>query len=230
MSTTFTGFSPTLLEFLAKLKENNDRDWFNARKDQYEADVRGPALDFIRAVGDDLEQISPHFLADARKSGGSMMRPYRDVRFSKDKSPYKTNVGIQFRHEEGKDAHAPGFYVHIAGDDLFMGAGIWSPKTPILTQIRQKIVDEDERFLSILDHPDFKDTWDLGGTSLKRAPKGFDPDHPLIEHLRLKSFIAVRNFTKKELHSSDFLESTLRHFVASRDFVEFLCEALELEF
>ncbi|PIP02194.1 MAG: TIGR02453 family protein, partial [Zetaproteobacteria bacterium CG23_combo_of_CG06-09_8_20_14_all_54_7] len=103
-----THFTPATMAYLETLAANNNRDWFQEHKHRYEQDVREPALAFIEAVGARLPAIAPHFTADARKMGGSLMRVYRDSRFSKDKTPYKTNIGIQFRHEAGKDVHAPG--------------------------------------------------------------------------------------------------------------------------
>jgi uncharacterized protein (TIGR02453 family) len=107
-ATKQASFSPELFSFLAELRANNNRDWFAANKDRYEEDLLEPALAFIAAFAPRLEKISPHFRAEARPSGGSLFRIYRDTRFSKDKSPYKTNVGIHFRHEQAKDAYAPG--------------------------------------------------------------------------------------------------------------------------
>ena len=114
-------FTSRTFRFLRKLAANNDRDWFQANKARYESNVREPCLAFIRAFRKPLERISPFFVASDRRVGGSLMRVYRDTRFSRDKTPYKTNVGIQFRHELGKDVHAPGFYVHIAAGECFLG-------------------------------------------------------------------------------------------------------------
>ena len=106
-------FKKDVFDFLNELESNNEKTWWENNKDRYIAVIREPALEFINDFEVSLKKISPHFVADSRTVGGSLMRPYRDVRFSKDKTPYKTNVGIQFRHEQGKDVHAPGFYVHI---------------------------------------------------------------------------------------------------------------------
>ena len=108
----FRGFDPSLFEFLEELADNNHRSWFQNNKERYETVVLEPSLAFIREFASRLKTISPYFVASDRRVGGSLMRVYRDTRFGKDKTPYKTNVGIQFRHEFGKDVHAPGFYVH----------------------------------------------------------------------------------------------------------------------
>ena len=129
-------FRPEFFRFLRELRENNSRDWFQAQKARYQRDVRDPALRFIGDFAPALKEISPHFRADPRPVGGSLFRIHRDVRFSKDKSPYKTSVGIQFRHEMGKDAHAPGFYLHLEPENVFLGAGSWRPDGPSLLKIR----------------------------------------------------------------------------------------------
>ena len=111
-------FGPELFAFLRELKANNDREWFNANKDRYENDLLEPALAFIEDFGLRLPQLSPHLVADARRQGGSLFRIYRDTRFARDKSPYKTQAGIYFRHERSKDAHSPGLYLHPEGESL----------------------------------------------------------------------------------------------------------------
>ena len=137
-------FTEQLIDFLVELSSHNDREWFNAHRDQYESVLREPALDYIRQISGPLADISPHMRASDRKQGGSLMRIHRDVRFSRDKSPYKTNVGIQFRHESGKDVHAPGYYLHIAVDDCFIGVGSYMPDRDALAAYRRAI-DEHPR-------------------------------------------------------------------------------------
>src|SRR5262245_48947572 len=138
-------FGPGLFSFLEDLGANNNREWFTANKQRYEEQLLEPALAFIGAFGQRLEKISPHFSADARPSGGSLFRIYRDTRFSKDKRPYKTNLGLHFRHERAKDAHAPGYYLHIGPDEVFAGGGIWHPGADVATRIREAIVADSER-------------------------------------------------------------------------------------
>ena len=116
-------FSPAVFTFLKDVAANNNRPWWEDNKDRYISLIREPAKEFIEDFGPRLQAISEHFVADSRTNGGSLMRPYRDTRFSKDKTPYKTNIGIQFRHERGKDVHAPGFYIHIAPERLLGGCG-----------------------------------------------------------------------------------------------------------
>ena len=106
-------FDPEFFEFMADLAANNDREWFAANKERYEAEVLEPALAFIEDFSYRLREISPNFVADPRRTGGSLFRIYRDTRFAKDKTPFKTHTGMQFRHVAGKDVHAPGFYLHL---------------------------------------------------------------------------------------------------------------------
>ena len=138
-----TGFTPATIRFLTELRNNNNRDWFNANKHRYENDVVAPSLNFITVMDARLKKISPHFRAIPKKTGGSLMRVYRDTRFAKDKTPYKTNIGIQFRHELGKDVHAPGFYVHVEPNQVFLGVGIWRPDPKALGKIRGEIHEEE---------------------------------------------------------------------------------------
>ena len=141
----FKRFQPTLFEFLEQLADHNNRPWFQENKLRYEQEVLSPALAFIRAFQSRLKRISPYFLASDRRVGGSLMRVYRDTRFAKQGPPYKTNVGIQFRHEQGRDIHAPGFYVHIAPGECFLAVGLWRPEAEPLAAIRQAIVERPDR-------------------------------------------------------------------------------------
>jgi uncharacterized protein (TIGR02453 family) len=223
-------FTLSTFTFLNQLSENNNRDWFNEHKPEYEEKVRTPALQFIEAMQDKLPSISSHFLASTRKSGGSLMRVYRDTRFSKDKTPYKTNIGIQFRHERGKDVHAPGFYVHIANDECFLGVGIWRPDSKSLGKIRDAIVESPKGWVKARDAKPFSTTFSLEGSSLKTSPRGFSVDHPLIEDLRRKDFIAIKPIAKNKLLNNSFLTETMKSFTNARPFMHYLCQALELQF
>ena len=226
----FHAFEPALLAFLGELEENNEREWFNANKHRYESDVLQPAMAFIEAMGPPLEAISPHFLALAQKSGGSLMRIHRDVRFSNDKRPYKTNVGIQFRHTFGKDVHAPGFYVHLEPGVVFVGAGMWRPDPEPLAKIRDAIATQPERWAAICSDRAFYDDWELGGDSLKRPPRGYPADHPHVEDLKRRDFIAARNLTAREIYRRGLPDRLAASFAATRHFMAFLCEAVGVPF
>lgn len=220
----FSHFSEDLFGFLDELTLNNNREWFKAHKARYEREVRGPALDFIVAIGERLDQLSPHLVADARKSGGSMMRPYRDTRFSKDKTPYKTNVGIQFRHSAGKDVHAPGAYLHLGTEEFFVGVGMWRPESSALKAIRDAIDEQPERYQTIIDG--FASELNRGGTSLKRAPRGFPKDHPLVEELKRKDHIAVCDVEPERLMAPGALDYVMGKFMAGQAYCKFLCDAI----
>jgi uncharacterized protein (TIGR02453 family) len=221
-------FTKAHFTFLNELKENNNRDWFQANKDRYEQHVREPLLQFITDFGVRLAEISPHYLADARKSGGSLFRIYRDIRFSPDKTPYKTAAGLHFRHESGKDVHAPGFYLHLEPDNVFAGCGIWHPNTQTLSQIRDAIVENPGRWETVLSDEAFRSNFNLEGDSLKRAPKGYDPDHPLIEDLRRKDFVAGKSLTEADACASDFMDRYTDACRAAAPFAEFLTKAVGL--
>ena len=222
-------FGPELFEFLTDLDNNNTREWFQDNKDRYRRDVQEPLLRFISDFAQPLSDISPRFVADPRPSGGSMFRIYRDVRFSKDKKPYKTHAAAQFRHQEGKDAHTPCFYLHLSPENVFAGAGLWHPPGPALAKIRRAIVEGPEQWAEIVAGTSDRGL-SLGGDSLKRAPRGFDPDHPLIDDLKRKDFICSREFTVKQATSSGFLERYADTCRSGSDLVRFITEAVEHEF
>ena len=222
-------FTPALFEFLAELSMNNNREWFQANKARYERDVRNPLLDFVADFGERLKAISPHMVADPRPSGGSMFRIYRDVRFSKDKSPYKTNAGAHFRHEVGREVHGPGFYLHLQPGSVYAGAGIWMPNSATLGKIRGAIVENPGRWERIIGDEAFSSRFNLEGDSLKRAPKGIDPDHPLIEHLKLKSFAAGTAFDEDDVISPGFIDTYTDACRTAAPFSEFLTKAVGLD-
>jgi uncharacterized protein (TIGR02453 family) len=226
----FRAFEPPLLAFLGELEENNDRDWFAANKHRYETDVLEPALRFIAEMAPRLEAISPHFVALPQRTGGSLMRIHRDVRFSSDKRPYKTNVGIQFRHVLGKDVHAPGFYVHLEPGVVFVGAGLWRPEPEPLAKIRDAIVAQPKRWAALCADIAFQHDWELGGDSLKRPPRGYPEDHPHIEDIKRRDFIAARNLTAREIYRRGLPDRLAASFAATRGLMTFLCDAVGVPF
>jgi len=223
-------FGQPTFTFLRKLAKNNNRDWFLEHKDEYEATIRTPALEFITDMADDLAMISPYFLALAKKVGGSLMRVHRDVRFGKDKRPYKTNIGIQFRHEQGKDVHAPGFYLHIEDGKCFVGVGIWRPDATALAKIRDRICEQGKKWTAALDEKPFKRQFELTGDSLVRPPRGYDKEHPLIESLKRKDFIAISPLSNENLLNARIKKMVIDRFRVSDSYMQFLCKALELRY
>ena len=227
---TIPTFKPALFDFLRELKANNERSWFEANKARYLADVRDPMLDFIAAFAEPLAEISPHFVADPRANGGSLFRIYRDTRFSPDKRPYKTNAGAHFRHAAGKDAHAPGFYLHLEPDSCFAACGIWRPDGEALADIRNAIVEDPAGWQRIAQAKAFRDTFTLMGQSLKRPPRDYDAAHPLIEDLKRKDFIAGTTFHEADATQPDFLQRFTQIARRTAAFVAFLSRAVGVAF
>ena len=224
-------FTPKLFSFLRDLAENNDRTWFKENQARYEEHVREPALEFIMDFGEPLKKISPHFVADARTVGGSLFRIQRDTRFSKDKTPYKTHTGMHFRHFMTKDdVHAPGFYLHIEPGGCYAGVGLWRPSTANAYKIRHHIADEPGAWRRAAHGARFRTIYHLDGESLTRPPRGFDADHPLIDDLKRKDFIAGTRLTQKTITSNDFLGEYTRLCSAAAPFMRFLATAVDVEF
>jgi uncharacterized protein (TIGR02453 family) len=219
-------FTRDTFRFLKDLEKNNDREWFAAHKKRYEEHLKDPALRIIAAFAPELKKISPHFMATPR----SLFRIHRDTRFSKDKSPYKTHVGIHFRHDRSKDAHAPGFYLHVEPGQAFVGVGIWHPDGGALRTIREHIVQEPAAWKRASRAKAFHSAFELSGDRLKRPPKGFDPEHPLIEDLKWKDYIGVAELPDSFVTDPGLPKALGRRFKAATPFMRFLCEALAVPF
>ena len=222
-------FTKDTVKFLRELEKNNNREWFEANKHRYESDVREPALAYIEAMAPQLAKISDAFIASPKKVGGSLMRVYRDIRFSKDKTPYKTNIGIQFRHAAGKDVHAPGFYLHIEPSRVFVGAGIWRPDSTTVNNTRMHMDDSQAEWKKIVTALRRKG-FELYGESLKKPPRGYAADHPLIEDLKRKDFIATQDIKITEVSKKDFVKQSAGLFGATKHLVRFICEANDLDY
>ena len=223
-------FSPDLFTFLRDLTQHNDREWFKANKKRYEQHVKEPALQFIADFDGPLHGISPHFQAIPKAVGGSLFRIYRDTRFSRDKTPYKTHTGLHFRHELGKNAHAPGFYLHLAPDEVFCGIGIWMPDNPTLTKIRDAIVADPDAWSALkLDLQAAGFSW-MTGDALKRPPRGYDKEHVHVEDLKLKSFAVSRSFDESQATRPDFFGAVGNAFADSAPLARFICRALAVPF
>jgi uncharacterized protein (TIGR02453 family) len=218
-------FSPELFAFLRELKANNEREWFNANKARYERHVKEPALAFVEDFGFRLPGVAPHLVADKR----SMFRIYRDTRFAKDKSPYKTHVGIYFRHANSADADTAGLYVHLEPRHVFLGAGIWHPGTPALKRIRDALVARPEDWRAAV--AAVEPVWELAaGEKLKRPPVGYSADHPLIEDLKRKSFAITSQLSQKDATAGGFLDEVETRAARARPFLAFVSRALGVEF
>jgi len=212
--------------FLFQLSMNNDRAWFKANEARYEGAVREPVRAFIRDMAAPLAAVSSHLVADDRKVGGSMMRIQRDVRFSNDKSPYKTHVGVQFRHTVGKDIHAPGVYVHIGPDEVFLGVGMWMPEAEPLRALREAVRDRLpawQKALAAAERAGFTQHRD----ALTRVPKGFDKADPAAEELKRRSFIATFRLDDVEVLEPTEIGAQVKQV---SDYMSFLCAAVGLPF
>jgi uncharacterized protein (TIGR02453 family) len=217
-------FTPDLFRFLARLKRNNNRDWFLAHKEEYETCVRQPVLRFITDFAVPLYEISPHLVADPRPSRGSMFRIYRDTRFSNDKRPYKTHVAMRFSHR-GKDVHSPGFYFHLEPGGCLAASGLWHPELPTLLKVRNAMVSrpvEWRRLRKLLN-------WD-DAAKLRRPPRGFPANHEFVEDLKLRDIGTAVDFTEKQVCGPKFMSIFAAACREMSPVAAFLSSAVGLKF
>jgi uncharacterized protein (TIGR02453 family) len=226
----FPGLPGDFFKFFGDLKQNNNRDWFNDNKARYQASVADPISEFIVCMAPRLKKISPHYVANPAPHGGSMFRIYRDTRFSKDKTPYKTHAAVHFRHEAGKNAHAPGYYVHLDSNELFFGGGIWAPPGPQLTLIRDAIVDNARTWSRITNAAKVRAAGGIKGDSLKRPPRGFDADHAHIEDLKRKSLYVMVESKPSAAYQPEFIDQVTEAFRIATPLNRFITETLDLPF
>ncbi len=225
-----SSFGPELFAYLRDLKRHNRREWFLENKARYEEAVKEPALQFIARFGPHLRKISPEFLAVPRAVGGSLFRIQRDVRFSKDKSPYKTHVGIRFLHRDARNVHAPIFYLHLEPGACFAAVGVWHPEPSTLESIRQAIVDDPRGYERATGAARFRKRFELEGDALKRPPRGYDPEHRLVEELKRKDFVAVCRMDEKDVVRPGFDRRLAEIYRDGAGYVRYLCRALEAPF
>ena len=223
-------FSPALFAFLAELAEHNERAWFKANRRRYEDCVQEPALAFITDFAPHLRRITPHLTAEARPVGGSLFRIQRDTRFARDKTPYKTNVGISFRHQQAADVHAPGYYLHLEPGETFAACGSWHPSGSELARVRDAIAADPDGWSDAVHRGRFAASFKLDGDSLVRPPRGYDPDHPMIVDLKRKDFIGVATLSEETVLGPGFVEEYARLCQDGVPLMRFLCEALEVPF
>ncbi|MCP5248568.1 MAG: TIGR02453 family protein [Candidatus Accumulibacter sp.] len=224
-----TYFTPALFAFLRELKDNNTREWFDAHKARYECVAKAPMLDFIDDVGPLLRRISPQLLADSRASGGSMFRIHRDVRFAKDKSPYKTALAAQFRHQAcSKDIDAPGLYLHLEPDQIMIGGGLYHPRGESLYKVRCAIAAKPELWQRIIEEPRLSERFAQSGDKLRRPPTGFAVTTPLIEEVKRKDFVALAALDEATVCGADFLAEFERHARMLAPLLAYLSRAIGL--
>jgi uncharacterized protein (TIGR02453 family) len=211
------------LQFLEALRKNNNREWFEANRKKYEAakeNVKAVTEKLIQALGEQDEEIGQLLAKDCT------FRINRDVRFSKDKAPYKSNMSCIFS-KGGKNSDKSGFYVHIEPGEAFVGAGYWAPEAKKLAAVRQEIDYNFEEWKKIISSKKFKDSFgELSKENvLQRPPKGYDEHNPAIEYLKLKSFIVRKKLTDEQLTDKNFVKTIVNIYTVVKPMLDFLDEA-----
>jgi uncharacterized protein (TIGR02453 family) len=227
----FEGLPKDFFAFFRELKAHNERPWFEENKQRFRDSVQAPMAEFIGAMAPRLRQISKNFIADPRPNGGSMFRIYRDVRFSKDKRPYKEHAACHFRHAVGKDVHAPGFYMHFAPGEVRFGGGMWMPEPDALAKVRDRIAKSPSEWKKVKTDRIFARRFgEIHGDALTRPPRGYDPAHPFIEDIKRKSFFALREGDVKLATSAKLVDVVTETFKAAGPLMKFLCKAQGVPF
>jgi uncharacterized protein (TIGR02453 family) len=227
----FVGFPKDFFAFFRELKVHNERPWFEDNKQRFKDNVQAPMSEFIAAMAPRLRKITKNFTADPRPNGGSMFRIYRDVRFAKDKRPYKEHAACHFHHVAGKDVHAPGFYMHFAPNEVFFGGGMWTPPPDALAKVRDAIARSPASWKAVKSDKGFARRFgDIDGDQLVRPPRGYDPAHPFIADIRRKSFFAMAEGDVKLASSAKLLDAVNDAFAAAAPLMKFLCKAEDVPF
>jgi uncharacterized protein (TIGR02453 family) len=221
-------FSPDLFKFFKQLKRNNNRDWFQAHKQQYEETVRDPFLKFISDFQPRLHRISPHFIADPKPNGGSLLRIYKDLRFRPDAPPYKTMAAARFPHSAYKQTAAPGLYLHVEGGTTFFAGGLWHPEPEARNRVREAILASPAQWKKASKGKRLTSLCEFGKDSMTKMPPGVDPKHPLADDLKLKDFTFYTMFTDAQVCAPDFLDRVVNVSEAAGSYLEFLTRALGL--
>lgn len=231
-TTRFEGFGAAAVRFLASLARNNRREWFERRRPIYVREVRDPMRALVEEMDVRLARLAPELVGDPRRS---VFRIHRDVRFSADKSPYKTHAACQFYHCDagrgaGQDAEGAGagLYFQMARGDCFVAGGMWMPARPALDRIREAIADAPEDFEALLRAPQFRRRFRKLDREalLKRMPRGYPESHPAAEWLRYRSFTATRMMTDREIETPRLPDILARDFAALVPLVRWLNAAI----
>jgi uncharacterized protein (TIGR02453 family) len=222
--------SPEIFDFLGELSENNNREWFADNKSRFEDVVRDPVVEWISQWVKPLARSAPMLSVIPTRSRGSLMRIHRDTRFSKDKTPYKTNVGISLRHQADGDIHAPGVYVHLADGECFLGAGCWRPERHTLAAIRKAIDEDPKAWKRSIGSKSFRQSFELAGEKLKASPRDYAKDHPMIDELRRIDFIGVAPLTRDQVLATDATNHIVELVRAAKPLMRFLCDAIDVPY
>jgi uncharacterized protein (TIGR02453 family) len=212
------------LTFLRNLKRNNRRDWFLKNKQTYEDNVRQPMIELVNALAPEFATFAPEIVASPKVS---LYRIYRDTRFSKDKSPYKTHVAAGFSHRGLEKNQGAGFYLHITPSEFLIGGGLYNPQTEDLSAVRHHIALHHKRLVAILNARPFRRLFDgLSGEQLLRVPRGFPVDHAAADFLRRKQFLASRLLPSAIVTTPQFGSIVLETFRTLHPLIQFLNEPI----
>ena len=215
---------PETLAFLSAVAANNNREWFALNKELYEA-AKADVISFVEELIPVLAVVDPQFPLETQAKK-CVMRIYRDVRFSKNKDPYKNNFGISFS-VKNTNGNGPEFYLHLQPGNSFLAGGYWMPEAPLLKKIREEIDYNTSEFLEIIEARSFTELFSLSREeTLKKAPKGYDPEHPQIDLLKLKSFIGMLPIKDEDLLKPTLVNHLKKAFTAIYPFIRFLRGAI----
>lgn len=222
----FDGFPKEGIDFLKKLKKNNNRPWFQRNKAVYDESVRFPMQCLVASLSERMGDIAPEIEFNPKKS---IFRIYRDVRFSKNKAPYKTNVAASFSYRAKKKSpvEMPGLYVGIAPGEIFIGGGLYMPNGDQLKSIRKSIVEHPDEYLAVVENKRFKKEFGgVQGENLAKAPLGYPKDHPMIEHLRHKQYFVGKEYDDEAMClKPKFLDHVVQVFADTMPLVRWLAKA-----
>lgn len=230
MLENYSVFTPASIDFLSQLRENNTKEWFAERKSDYEQLVKQPSLSLISVMNERFEDLGVPYISSPK---ASMFRIHRDTRFSKNKAPYKTNIGLFFPYirqkTEKKPIEAPGLYVHIEPNEMFIGGGLYMPTPEQLRAIRERIADEWKDLEAIIKHPLFLNEFPDGlrGEQLQRIPRGFPADHAAGDLLRLKQYLVMCTLNQGQIFTEQIIDVIEAKSLALAPLLEYFVEAIE---
>jgi len=223
-SSSSSPFTGKAVSFLKALKRNNDREWFRARKEQYEEHVRAPMVEVIERLAVDFRTVAPELIASPKQS---LFRIYRDTRFSSDKKPLKTHAAAVFRTRELPRPQGAGLYFEIAPGWVWIGGGMWRPEPPELVRLREHIAGTWPEIRDITRTAAFRKRFEeLSGETMSRVPRGYPSDHPAAAFLKYRQFYGGAEFPASLAHSREFYPTLLATFKALMPLVRFLNGAL----
>jgi uncharacterized protein (TIGR02453 family) len=217
-------FPPDAVRFLRALKRHNTREWFQPRKDEYEAVVRAPMQAVVERLAVDMRAFAPEVVVDPKKA---IFRIYRDTRFSDDKTPYKTNIAASFGWRGLPRHEGAGLYFQLSHEDVWIGGGMYSPPTPVMLRVREHIATNHRRMRSIVESAAFKRVvGGLEGEKLQKAPRGFPKDHAAVDLLKFRQFLAGRELPPAIASTAKFYPALVDTFRVIVPLIRFLNEPL----